>query len=282
VKKKINPFVQPILKWAGGKRQLFPEISRYIPSKFKTYYEPFLGGGAVLFGFQPSKAIVGDINADLINVYSVVKDNVGELIEALSKYKNEKDYFYYIRELDRTEKYKKFSNIEKAARIIYLNKTCYNGLFRVNSQGQFNVPFGNYHNPEIINRPVLKAVSNYFNEHEIIFKAEGFESVLASASKGCFVYMDPPYDPISDSSSFTGYSLDGFNREDQLRLKDVCDRLDKKGCFFLLSNSYTDFIRELYSDYIIETVQVSRNINSDGTKRGKINEVLVRNYDKDK
>ena len=278
-KKTPNPFVQPFLKWAGGKRQLLPEIRKYVPKKFTTYYEAFVGGGAVLFDVQPPKAIVGDISPDLINVYSAVRDNVEELIKALKKHKNGKDYFYNVRELDRIEQYNKLSDIEKAARIIYLNKTCYNGLFRVNSQGQFNVPFGNYQNPNIVNEIVLKAVSNYLNEANITFVCGDFETVLKTAKKGCFVYLDPPYDPVSDTASFTGYTLDGFDTKDQTRLRNMCNQLNARGCSFLLSNSHTDFICELYSEYIIEIVQVGRNINSDGAKRGKISEVLVRNYE---
>lgn len=278
-KKTPNPFVQPFLKWAGGKRQLLSEIRKYIPKKITTYYEPFVGGGAVLFDVQPQKAIIGDISPDLINVYTVIKENVEELIKALKKHKNEEDYFYRTRELDRTDQYENLSHIDKAARIIYLNKTCYNGLFRVNSQGQFNVPFGNYKNPNIVNDVVLRAVSNYLNEADITFLCGDFHDVLETVKKGCFVYLDPPYDPVSDTSSFTGYTLDGFDSDDQTRLRNVCNQLNERGCSFLLSNSHTDFICELYSEYTIEIVQVGRNINSDGAKRGKISEVLVRNYE---
>ena len=277
---KNDELVMPVVKWVGGKRQLLTEIDKYIPSHFSTYYEPFLGGGAVFFYLQPQKAVVNDINEELINLYQVIKDNVEELIEDLKKHKNEPDYFYSIRELDRDiEVYEKLTPVERASRIHYLNKTCYNGLFRVNSQGQFNVPFGRYKKPNIVNETTLRAVSNYFNSAKITFKCCDFEEALKGARKGSFVYFDPPYDPISDTSSFTGYDKGGFDRQEQKRLKKLCDKLDDRGIKFLLSNSETDFILDLYRDYNIETVQAKRSINSKGNKRGEVNEVLVMNYE---
>ncbi|WP_077369584.1 DNA adenine methylase [Anaerosalibacter sp. Marseille-P3206] len=277
---KNDELVMPVVKWVGGKRQLLTEIDKYIPSHFSTYYEPFLGGGAVFFYLQPQKAIVNDINEELINLYKVIKDNVEELIVDLKKHKNEPDYFYSIRELDRDiEVYKKLNLVERASRIHYLNKTCYNGLFRVNSQGQFNVPFGRYKNPNIVNETTLRAVSNYFNSSNIIFKCCDFEEAVKGARKGSFIYFDPPYDPVSDTSSFTGYDKGGFSREEQIRLKKLCDKLNDRGIKFLLSNSETDFILDLYRDYKIEIVQAKRTINSKGNKRGEVNEVLVMNYE---
>ncbi len=200
----------------GGKRQLIPEIEKYIPPHYTTYYEPFVGGGAVLFHLQPKKAIVNDINEELINLYQVIKDNVDELIEDLKRHKNKPDYFYKIRELDRDmRKYKSLSSVERASRIHYLNKTCYNGLFRVNSQGQFNTPFGKYKNPNIVNEVTLRAVSKYFNSADITFKCCDFEEAVKWARKGSFIYFDPPYDPVSDTSSFTGYDKGGFDRKEQ-------------------------------------------------------------------
>lgn len=272
---------QPFLKWAGGKRQLLPEIRKYIPETFHTYYEPFVGAGAVLFDLQPQKAVINDINAELVNVYYAIKDNVNELIEDLKKHENDKDYFYDIRNLDRTTEYGKLSRVKKASRIIYLNKTCFNGLFRVNSRGQFNVPFGKYKNPQIVNEGVLRAVHDYLSSAEIDIKNIDFVSAVASATKGDFVYFDPPYDPVSETSSFTSYSLNGFKKEDQIRLRDLCVELDQRGVNFLLSNSATDFIIDIYSEkgFIVETVSATRNINSVASKRGKIAEVLIRNYE---
>lgn len=270
--------VKPFLKWAGGKRQLLPEIRSYLPSSFKTYYEPFIGGGAVLFDCQPEQAVVNDINCEIINVYRVIKDDVEGLIARLKEHKNDEDYYYRLRELDRTEQFDDLSSVEKAARIIYLNKTCFNGLFRVNTQGQFNVPFGKYKRPNIVNEDVLRAINSFLNRSRLEILNKDFEEALEGISSEDFVYFDPPYDPLSDSSSFTGYTLSGFSRDEQRRLKGLCDRLHSRGVKFLLSNSATPFIEELYKDYDIIYVKAKRNINSVGKSRGKINEVLVRNY----
>jgi len=278
---KKNRLVQPVVKWAGGKRQLLQEIDKYIPKRISTYYEPFLGGGALLFHLQPRKAIVSDLNKELINIYNVIRGNVEELIFDLQQHVNTEDHYYYIREMDRLPEYKRMTNIQKASRIIYLNKTCYNGLFRVNSQGQFNVPFGKYKRPNIVNDIVLRAVSRFLNSKDIRFLNVDYEESLNGIRRGAFVYFDPPYDPVSDTSSFTGYTLDGFGRDEQLRLKQVCDRLNQRGIKFLLSNSATPFIKELYEDYIIEIVGANRSINSNASNRGEIREVLVRNYDVD-
>jgi len=276
---KKNQLIKPFLKWAGGKRQLLSEIRKYIPKRIKIYFEPFLGGGAVYFDIQPRNAVINDINQELINVYKVIKHNVDDLIIDLSKHINEKEYYYRIRDLDRTEEYVNLSPVEKASRIIYLNRTCYNGLFRVNSQGHFNVPFGNYKKPNFENKILLKAVSDFLNKIDVSILNDDFETVLEQAKKGDFVYLDPPYDPISDTSSFTGYDLNGFSTEDQVRLKKVFDKLNTKGCKVLLSNSGTEFIKDLYKGYINVIVTATRAINSDATKRGYIEELLVMNYD---
>jgi DNA adenine methylase len=279
--KRRNVLAQPFLKWAGGKRYLLPEIKKRLP-KFKMYHEPFLGGGAVLFALQPKHAKVNDLNSEIINVYKAVKDNVESLIKELKQHKNSSKHFYETRKLDREEKdFAKLTDIQKAARIIYLNKTCFNGLFRVNSQGQFNAPFGNYKNPNFVNEEVLKASSKYLKDNEIEIQNKSFEKMLSEINSGDFVYLDPPYDPVSDTASFTGYNLDKFGREEQEKLKTFCDEISKKGAHFLLSNSATVFIKDLYrvKGYKMDIVKVPRMINSDASKRGKIDEVLVRNYD---
>ncbi|MGB7440870.1 MAG: DNA adenine methylase [Coleofasciculaceae cyanobacterium] len=278
---KENKIVRPFLKWAGGKRQLLPEIKKYVPSKYKTYYEPFLGGGAVFFGLQPKKAVINDSNSELINCYEVIKDSLDELIDELRihKGKHEEIYYYALRELDRSRTYtKKYNKVQRAARIIYLNKTCFNGLFRVNSHGQFNVPFGRYKNPNILDEAVLKAVNKYLNSNKISIFNKDFEQVTVDAQEGDFIYFDPPYDPISSTASFTGYDVNCFDREEQKRLKDLVDELTRRSCKILLSNACTDFILELYSAYKIEEVSAKRSINSNALRRGKITEVLVRNY----
>src|SRR5699024_3747487 len=217
--------LSPILKWVGGKRQLLDDIRPLIPSKISTYVEPFVGGGAVLFDRKPKKAIINDFNVELMNVYKVIKDHPVELLSSLTIHneKNCSDYFYDIRALDRNDSYAYLSNIEKAARIIYLNKTCYNGLFRVNQAGQFNTPYGKYKNPNIINEPAIKAMSTYFNNNKIKIMQGDYREALKGLRKGSFVYLDPPYLPISTSSSFTGYTEGGFTLKDQEKLKEQCD-----------------------------------------------------------
>lgn len=273
---------QPFLKWAGGKRQLLPEIRKRIPATFDTYYEPFVGAGAVLFDLQPEKAVINDKNSELVNVYRVIKHEIEALIEELKKHSdgNHPDYFYKIRAMDREPGYKELSSAKRAARILYLNKTCFNGLFRVNRKGFFNVPFGKYKNPNIVNEDVLRAVHSYLHANDVQILEADFAEVAARAKAEDFVYFDPPYDPVSGTASFTSYSLDGFGKEEQLRLRDLCVELDQKGVPFLLSNSATDFILEIYAEkgFIIEKVSASRTINSVASKRGKVDEVLVRNY----
>lgn len=278
----VNKLVKPFLKWAGGKRQLVPLIiENYLPKNhnYQTYYEPFIGGGALLFTLQPKKAVINDSNAELINCYKVVKDSVDELIDDLEFHKNNDEYYYAIRDWDREESFQHKTPVQRASRIIFLNKTCYNGLFRVNSQGQFNVPFGRYKNPNILDKAVLKAVSKYLNDNEITILNLDFQEAVKDARKGDFVYLDPPYDPVSDTASFTGYDVNGFNKDEQIRLKETFDNLNKQGCKALLSNAYTDFIKELYKDYKQTKILAIRAINSNAQKRGKVDEILVANYD---
>lgn len=278
---KKNPMVAPILKWVGGKRQLLDDIQPLVP-KCSTYYEPFIGGGAVLFGTQPNKAIINDSNEELINVYQTIKSSPNELIEALIQHRDNscEDYYYEIRALDRDkEAYAELSDVERAARIIYLNKTCYNGLFRVNSSGEFNSPWGRYTNPNITNETTIRALHNYLNKANITIKCGDYREALKGIRKGAFVYLDPPYMPISESSSFTGYTAGGFGEQEQIALKEQCDILNSRGIKFLLSNSSCPFIEDLYKDYKIEHVRAKRAINSKADKRGAVEEVLVRNYE---
>lgn len=275
---KINKLVTPFLKWVGGKRQLMPTIVTHLPKNINelTYVEPFIGGGAVLFHLQPKNAIINDFNEELINVYEVIKNNLDELIEDLKKHKNEHDYFYEIRSLDRNDNFKNLSKVERASRVIYLNKTCYNGLYRVNNAGEFNSPFGRYKNPNIVNEPTLKAVSKYLNSNNIMIKNGDYNDVLKTLDKNSFVYLDPPYHPISESSNFTGYIQGGWDAFDQIRLREVCDELNAKGIKFLLSNSSAQLIKDQYTQYKIENVKANRAINSNGANRGEVDEVLKR------
>ncbi|MDR2047037.1 MAG: DNA adenine methylase [Clostridiales bacterium] len=275
-----NKLVAPVLKWVGGKRQLLDSLTSLLPKRIITYCEPFIGGGALLFDLQPNIAYINDINDELINVYSVIKSDVEALITALQAFRNEAGYFYAVRDWDRNRlEYRTRSDVERAARIIYLNKTCYNGLFRVNNAGEFNSPFGSYRNPNIVNAPTLRAVSSYLNTATIRLTSLDYTEVLKTLPKGTFVYLDPPYDPVSDTSGFTGYSRGGFTRDDQIRLRECCDDLDAGGLKFMLSNSATDFIKEQYAAYHITVVQAKRAVNSDFTKRGEVEELVVRNYE---
>ncbi len=277
---KKNKLLNPFVKWVGGKRQLLKEIEQHVPAQFTKYYEPFVGGGAVLFHLQPKNAVINDQNEELINLYNIIKNSPNELIEDLKKHKNEEEYFYDIRLLDREKDgYSKLTPVQRASRILFLNKTCYNGLFRVNNAGEFNSPFGRYKNPAIVNDITIKAVSNYLSRNNIQILNLDYMKSLSNIRKGSFVYFDPPYDPVSDSSNFTGYTKNGFSRQDQVQLKNLCDSLNEKGVKFLLSNSSTDLIKDLYKDYTIVTVKAKRAINSKASGRGEINEVLVKNYE---
>lgn len=276
-----NKLIIPFLKWVGGKRQLIPEIKKRLPKGIANapYYEPFIGGGALFFELQPKCATINDYNEELINVYRAIRDFPNELIEDLKKHENTAEYFYKIRAIDRQPLFKKLSKIERASRIIYLNKTCYNGLYRVNNAGEFNSPFGNYKAPNIVNAPVITAVSKYLNSAKIQIHNTDYQKILQNIPTNSFVYLDPPYHPISESSNFTGYVQGGWNKKDQLRLKGVCDTLTDRGIKFLLSNSASDFIKEIYSEYNIHIVQATRSVNSDTSQRGLINEFLISNYE---
>ncbi|MEM7760930.1 MAG: DNA adenine methylase [Cyanobacteria bacterium P01_A01_bin.40] len=278
---KSNALAQPFLKWAGGKRQLLSEIHKFVPTKYTEYYEPFVGAGAVLFSLQPEKCTINDTNRELINCYQVIRDQPEELIQLCQQHQanNSKEYYYNLREQDRQDDFKDRSPTERAARIIYLNKTCFNGLFRVNSSGQFNVPYGKYKNPTIADPAVIKAISAYLNQAQVSILNGDFAQAVARAKKGAFIYFDPPYHPLSDTSSFTGYSMNGFGEEEQIRLKELCDGLTAKGCQVLASNSAAPLIKSLYDDpnYEILEVKATRAINTVVSKRGRINELLIHN-----
>lgn len=276
-----NKLVTPFLKWVGGKRQLMNSIMEAMPKNMKnsTYVEPFIGGGAVLFHLQPKNAVINDFNSELINVYNIIKENVDELIIDLKKHRNDSEYFYYIRSLDRSVEFLGINKIERASRLIYLNKTCYNGLYRVNNAGEFNSPFGKYKNPNIVNEPVLRAVSAYLNSNNVQICSGDYTDILNRLDKKSFVYLDPPYHPLSESSNFTGYIQGGWNTVEQIRLREACDELDNKGIKFLLSNSSSEFIKDQYKKYNITTVKAIRSINVDAGKRGEIDEFLIRNYE---
>ncbi len=266
----------PFLKWAGGKSQLLTTFDQFFPDKFEGYFEPFLGGGAVffhLYGTRPAfHASLSDGNQELINAYQIVRDQVGALCRSLSKHKNESDYFYSVRAQDVT----KLSKVERASRLIYLNKTCFNGLYRVNSKGHFNVPFGSYKNPRLCDENNLHAVSAALSDADL--SCANFESVLDKAGRGDFVYFDPPYQPLSTTSNFTGYTKSSFTEADQQRLADVAEQLKARGCFVMLSNSDNEFIRKIYRRFRVHTVMATRAINCRADRRGKISELVITSY----
>ena len=262
------------------------EIKKHLPDDIDnyTYYEPFLGAGAVFFCLQPKKAVINDFNEQLILTYNVIKENIDELIALLKVYqnKNDEDHFYTIRNMDREpQKFINLSNIEKAARLIFLNKTCFNGLYRVNSQGLFNVPYGKYKNPAICEEIVLRQISNYLNSNKITILNSDFENAVSTAGNKSFVYFDPPYHS-PDKTNFTGYQANGFDENEQKRLRNIIIELTNRGVKCLLSNSDTDYVRKLYKyDFLeITSVQAKRAINSDSAGRGVVNEVLIKNWKK--
>jgi DNA adenine methylase len=279
-----NPLIKPYLKWAGGKRQLLAEIKKHLPKDLNnyTYYEPFIGAGAVFFALQPQKAVINDFNEQLILTYTVIKENVEDLIVLLEKHqkKNNKEYFYEIRNMDRDPvKFNTLTDIEKAARLIFLNKTCFNGLYRVNSQGLFNVPYGRYKKPAICEDIVLRQISGYLNSNEINILNNDFERAVLTADKKSFIYFDPPYHS-PDKNNFTGYQANGFDDNEQKRLCNVMKKMTNRGVKCLLSNSDTEYIRQLYKHDIFDiiSVQAKRTINSDSAGRGAVNEVLIKNW----
>jgi len=271
-----NVVCKPFLKWPGGKRQLLCDLLERFPKKYNRFLEPFIGGGALFFKVKPVNGYISDINPDLINMYEVVKYNVHELIEDLKKHKNTEEYFYKIRSADRTEEYKHWSKVEKASRLGYLNKTCFNGLYRMNSNGYFNVPFGFYKKPNIVDEDNLLACSALLQKTEIALAS--FEAVENIAQEGDLVYFDPPYVPLNKTSSFTKYYKDDFDLDSQFVLRELCDTLTRKGVMFILSNSYTETVKDLYKNYNVKIVKANRAINCKGYGRGKINELIIPNY----
>lgn len=265
--------ITPFLKWAGGKSQLLPKLVPFVPQTFGTYIEPFTGGAAMYFAIRPPIAILGDLNAELVNAFQVVRDQVEELIAALEHHFYDRDHYYEVRGLDPST----LSAVDQAARTIFLNKTGYNGLYRVNRQGRFNVPFGRFKTPPRLCDPEnLRLASKLLKGADI--QTRNYLETLAMAVKDDFVYLDPPYQPVSSSANFTRYTKEGFRESDQEQLAEEFIRLDKLGARVMLSNSESDVIRRLYRDFRIDSVPVTRLINSDSTKRVGIYELVVRNY----
>ena len=274
---------KPFVKWAGGKRQLLAELEKSFPKQFGTYFEPFLGGGALLFDLlakKPNlKCSVSDLNSDLVLAYVTIRDKLGRLIESLENHsknyhKDSTGYYYEVR------KQEPKSQIEKVSRLLFLNKTCFNGLYRVNSKGKFNVPLGRYTNPNIVNRENLTSVSKFLQSDKIKISCRDFESILNDAKKGDFVYFDPPYQPVSDTANFTSYTHRDFTEDDLQRLADLANQLNSKGSHVLLSNSNTKIVKKIFSSkkWKVKEIAVNRAINSNSQKRTGHKEVLIKNY----
>lgn len=273
---------KPFVKWAGGKRQVINELLKYVPDEFGTYYEPFVGGGALLFELSPKKAVINDSNEELMNVYNVLcnEEKFKKMCNLLNSYetKHSEEFYYNIRNKDRSKTaFNRLSDYTRAARTIYLNKACFNGLYRVNSKNEFNVPFGKKTHVNTYEGSNLITVSNYLTMNDVKILSVDFEEAVKDAKKGDFVYFDPPYD--SDTKSFTSYTETGFDKSEQTRLARVFKELDKKGVYVMLSNHSTVLVNELYKDYHIYTIEAKRNINANGKKRGKVEELIITNYE---
>ncbi len=273
---------RPFLKWAGGKGRLLAQLEPFFPRRFRRYVEPFVGGGAVFFhlwnaGRLPAAVILSDHNEELINAYRVVRDQVEALVDRLAEHRrrHSRAHYYAIRALDRRPD-PGLDAVARAARTIYLNRTCYNGLYRVNRRGQFNVPMGRYANPAILNAPVLRAASRALQA--VSLDTLTLEDLVAPARPGDFYYFDPPYDPVSPTANFTSYTAGDFGEADQRRLAAVYRALTGRGCLCMLSNSHTPLIRELYAGFRLEVVRATRAINSNAARRGAIDELVVLNY----
>ena len=274
---------KPFVKWAGGKRQLIPILNENLPKRFGAYYEPFLGGGALLFHViskhQNQDCNISDLNLDLVLTYTVIRDSVEDLIMSLKKHaksyeKDSKSYYYSVRESHPR------SAIEKASRLLFLNRTCFNGLYRVNSKGKFNVPLGRYTNPNIVNADNLYAVSKILNSNPVQIRCRDFESIIDDVKSGDLIYFDPPYQPVSKTANFTSYTNKDFTHEDLTRLFRLCEKLNEMGCKVLLSNSHSDVVSKMFSKkpWNIAKIEANRSINSNSKNRKGHYELLIKNY----
>ena len=274
--------LQPFTKWTGGKRQLLPVIRELMPKTYNRYFEPFVGGGALFFDLAPKDAVINDFNTELINCYQQIKDNPQELIEILKVHQeyNSKEYYLDLRSADRDERIDMMSEVQRAARILYMLRVDFNGLYRVNSNNQFNVPYGRYKNPKIVDENLVSAISTYLNNNQIEIKKGDFEKAVLDVQPGDFVYFDPPYIPLSETSAFTSYTHEGFSYDDQVRLRDTFKKLSDTGAYVMLSNSSSFLVEELYRDFNIHYVEATRTNGAKSSSRGKISEIIVTNYEK--
>ncbi len=270
---EVLPNASPFLKWVGGKARLLGQYEDFFPKSYERYHEPFIGGGAVFFNLAPEQARISDVNGRLIETYEVIRDQLPELIEQLTKHRESHNESHYYRQRERMNAPRGLNKVQRAALFIYLNKTCFNGLYRENRRGDFNVPIGRYTNPSVYSIPNLVAVSRALQDVEI---AQGsFTGVLDHAEPGDLVYFDPPYVPVSATSNFTGYAKGGFDDGLQIELARTFAKLARRGCYVMLSNSDCDYVRELYAGWRIESVTAGRSINARADRRGRVGEVVV-------
>ncbi|MBP2624034.1 DNA adenine methylase [Streptococcus oricebi] len=272
--------LQPFTKWTGGKRKLLANLNALMPEVYDRYYEPFIGGGALFFDRAPESALINDFNSELINCYRQIKDNPLQLIALLKEHQahNSKEYYLELRAADRDGRIDKMTDVERAARIMYMLRVNFNGLYRVNSKNQFNVPYGRYKNPKIVDPEMIQMISSYLNKYDIQIISGDFEKAVEEVGKGDFVYFDPPYIPLSETSDFTSYTHEGFSYQDQVRLRDTFKRLSDRGAYVMLSNSSSPLAEELYKDFKIHYVEAIRTNGASSKSRGRISEIIVTNY----
>ena len=277
--KIVNKELQPFTKWTGGKRKLLPIIKSLMPDNYTNYFEPFVGGGALFFELAPQQALINDFNTELINCYQQIKEHPDQLITLLQHHqeKTTKDYYLDLRSVDRDGRIEQMTGVEKAARIMYMLRVDFNGLYRVNAKNQFNVPYGRYKNPKIVDSELIYAISNYLNKNSIQIVSGDFEKAVETAKQGDFVYFDPPYIPISETSAFTSYTHEGFSYDDQVRLRDTFKKLSERGVHVMLSNSSSSLVYELYKDFTIHSIEVTRANGAKASSRGKVLEVIITN-----
>lgn len=272
---------KPFVKWAGGKRQIIDKLKKMVPDEYDVYYEPFVGGGALLFELSPKKAVINDYNEELMNVFVCVKDEnkFTKMCNELNHYevKHSEEFYYEIRNKDRDKvKFRKIPDYKRAARTLYLNKACFNGLYRVNSKNEFNVPFNGKSKVNTYDGQNLGIIHSYLNFNQVDIFSIDFEEAVKDAKKGDFIYFDPPYD--SENGTFNSYTENGFGKDEQIRLARVYKELSDRGCYVMLSNHNTTLVNELYKDFNIHVIEAKRNINANGKKRGKVEEVIITNY----